>query len=100
TFAQSESGRHYQREDLALGEEIARRAAMAVENARLHRASEQARVLAERQSAALEWWERVFEHAGWGVALTEAATGLLSGVNPAFARMHGFGVNELVGQPL
>jgi PAS domain S-box-containing protein len=85
TFAMAESGRSYSRADLALGEEIARRAAVAVENARLHRAS--------------EWWERVFEHAGWGVALTDAR-GILQAINPAYARMHGYGVSELVGQPL
>jgi PAS domain S-box-containing protein len=100
TFAQSESGRRYDREDLVLGGELARRAALAVDNARLHGASETARRVAEEQSAALEWWEQVFAHAGWGVALTEAATGLLHAINPAFARMHGYTVDELIGRPL
>jgi PAS domain S-box-containing protein len=86
TFALAESGRRYTRADVALGEEIARRAAVALENARLHRAS--------------EWWEHVFEHAGWGVALTDAETGLLQAINPAFARMHGYLASDLIGQPL
>ncbi len=86
TFALSESGRRYGPDDLAFGEEIARRAAVAVENARLHRAS--------------EWWEHLFEHAGWGVALTDAATGLFHAVNPAFARMHGYTIGDLTGKPL
>jgi PAS domain S-box-containing protein len=100
TFAHSESGRRYGPGDLLLGEEIARRAALAVENARLHRASQNARLVAEGQRAALEWWEKVFEHAGWGVALTDARTGLLHAINPAFARMHGYAPDELVGTPL
>jgi PAS domain S-box-containing protein len=37
TFVSAESGRHYEQADLALAEELARRAAMAVENARLFR---------------------------------------------------------------
>jgi signal transduction histidine kinase len=37
TFAWSESGRHYDESDTALAEELGRRAAMAIENARLYR---------------------------------------------------------------
>jgi PAS domain S-box-containing protein len=86
TFAQAESGRRYSQRDLALGQEIARRAAIAVDNARLHRIS--------------VWWERVFEHAGWGVALTDASTGKLEIINPAYASARGYTVAELTGQPL
>jgi PAS domain S-box-containing protein len=39
TFVAAESGRHYDRADLATAEELARRAAMAIENARLYRAT-------------------------------------------------------------
>jgi PAS domain S-box-containing protein len=42
TLYMSESGRRYGREDLELAEELARRAALAVENARLFHAAEQA----------------------------------------------------------
>src|SRR5204862_6929012 len=64
------------------------------------RGSGAARRGGEEQSAALGWWGPVFAHAGWGVALTEAATGLLHAINPAFARMHGYTVAELEGKPL
>ena len=47
TFARAESGRRYTDADLPLGEEIARRAGLAVDNARLHRETE------ERARAAL-----------------------------------------------
>jgi PAS domain S-box-containing protein len=39
TFVAAESGRRYDRTDLATAEELARRAAMAIENARLYRAT-------------------------------------------------------------
>jgi signal transduction histidine kinase/CheY-like chemotaxis protein len=39
TFAAAESGRHFDRIDLATAEELARRAAMAIENARLYRST-------------------------------------------------------------
>jgi signal transduction histidine kinase/CheY-like chemotaxis protein len=42
TFCFARSGRRYTREDLALCKELARRATMAVENARFHRASQEA----------------------------------------------------------
>jgi PAS domain S-box-containing protein len=50
--------------------------------------------------AQLSRWEGLFQHAGWGVAMTEPDTHRLLAVNPAFARMHGYSVDELVGRPL
>lgn len=43
TFVYAESGRHYTDDDLAFGEDFARRAGMAVENAMAHGEAEQAR---------------------------------------------------------
>ena len=42
TFVMAESGRHYGRADQMLGEDLARRAAIAVDNARLYREAEEA----------------------------------------------------------
>jgi signal transduction histidine kinase len=42
TFVMAESGRHYGRADQLLGEDLARRAAIAVDNARLYREAEEA----------------------------------------------------------
>jgi PAS domain S-box-containing protein len=42
TFVGAESGRHYTQADLAIAEEVASRAALAVENARLYREAQQA----------------------------------------------------------
>ena len=50
--------------------------------------------------AQLKRWEQLFQHAGWGVAMTEPATHRLLAVNPAFASMHGYSVDELLGRRL
>jgi signal transduction histidine kinase len=47
TFAFAESGRRHHRADVALAQELARRAAVALDNARLHSAEQQARAAAE-----------------------------------------------------
>ncbi|MEH1820240.1 MAG: PAS domain S-box protein [Nostoc sp.] len=48
SFFTAESGRYYQQTDLALGEDIARRAAIAIDNARLYQETQQAKQAAER----------------------------------------------------
>lgn len=48
TFVAAESGRRYTPSDLTLAEELARRAALALDNARLYEAERQARAQAER----------------------------------------------------
>jgi PAS domain S-box-containing protein len=45
-------------------------------------------------------WARIFEHAGWGVAIVSADGGTIESVNPAFASMHGWTVEELRGKPM
>jgi PAS domain S-box-containing protein len=37
----------------------------------------------------LQRWARIFEHAGWGVAIV-TADGIIESLNPAFAAMHGW----------
>ena len=48
----------------------------------------------------LQRWARIFEHAGWGVAIVSADGGTIESVNPAFAEMHGWTVDELRGKPM
>jgi PAS domain S-box-containing protein len=48
----------------------------------------------------LQRWARIFEHAGWGVAIVSASDGTIETVNPAFASMHGWSVEELRGKPM
>jgi PAS domain S-box-containing protein len=45
-------------------------------------------------------WARIFEHAGWGVAIVSGDGGTIESVNPAFASMHGWTVDELRGKPM
>ncbi len=45
-------------------------------------------------------WARIFEHAGWGVAIVSADGGTIESVNPAFASMHGWTVDELRDKPM
>ena len=54
TFVTAESGRHYDTRDLEVAEELASRAAQAIENARLFADVEEARELLEQQAAELE----------------------------------------------
>ena len=52
TLVMAESGRHYDEEDLRLAEDLGRRAAIAVDNARLYREAERARREAEAANRA------------------------------------------------
>ena len=53
-----------------------------------------------RQNAeeALRWSSRVFDQLDWGIVIGDKDK--LSLVNPAFARMHGYAVEEIVGSPI
>lgn len=51
SFVAAESGRRYDRSDLNMAEELARRAALAVDNARLYEQAKQARQMAEQAAA-------------------------------------------------
>ena len=45
-------------------------------------------------------WAQAFEHAEWGVAVGEAEATTLGTMNPAFARMYGYTIEELTGKPI
>ena len=62
TFAMAESGRRYSTADLPLVEDLARRAAMAVDNARLYGEARQAREEAEAASRAKDRFLAVLSH--------------------------------------
>jgi PAS domain S-box-containing protein len=63
TFGHDESGRQHSETDLEVAEDLARRAAAAIENGRLVRAMEEARRRIEEQSAALDAQAREAETA-------------------------------------
>ncbi|WP_435010975.1 ATP-binding protein [Tundrisphaera lichenicola] len=62
SFAMAESGRRYTRADLPLVEDLARRAAMAVDNARLYREARQAREESEASNRAKDRFLAVLSH--------------------------------------
>jgi PAS domain S-box-containing protein len=87
TFATAESGRRYGEADLGLAVELARRAATAVDNARLYRQAQ------ERAQAA-----RVLTHVGDGVFLLDG-DGIIRLWNPAAEAITGLSHTDVVGTP-
>lgn len=45
-------------------------------------------------------WSDLFEHAQWGIVIGDATGTTLERMNPAFAAMHGYTVEELTGKPI
>ncbi len=100
TFCFAGSGRRYDDADVAVARELADRSAMAVVNARLYRAARSELARRARAEADVARWGHIFRHAGWGVGIADSDGARFEAVNPAFARMHGFDPEELVGEPL
>ena len=96
------TGREVMAVGLALDEAIAASVVMYVK----HREEDTLKVEREwaardrAAAAALRRWEQIFQHAGWGMAVLDAATDHLQTVNTAFAQMHGYEVAELSGRAL
>jgi PAS domain S-box-containing protein len=55
-----------------------------------------ARRIAERE---LEHWKQIFSGAGFGMFVADSRNVIVD-MNPTFAAMHGYSVNELLGSPL
>lgn len=53
-----------------------------------------------RRDHELACWEQVFTNAAWGIAVGDADGVRLKDVNPAFARMHGYEREALIGGPI
>jgi PAS domain S-box-containing protein len=56
--------------------------------------------LHKRAEEALRKWEYIFNHAGWAVVVADPETNHITMANPAFAQMHGYTVEEMIGKPL
>ncbi len=78
TLVSTDSGRRFGRDDLDLAEELCRRAGLAVDNARLYRASQEARAAAEKANHAKDEFLAMLSHElrtpltpilGWTVVL-------------------------------
>ncbi len=61
-----------------------------------------AALLAEQRSLIerLRKWSHIFEHAEWGVVVGNTDGETLETMNPAFAKMHGYTVEELTGRSI
>jgi len=53
-----------------------------------------------RSEENLRQWERIFQSASWGVAVASASDQTFQAVNPAYAAMHGYSVEDLIGAPV
>jgi PAS domain S-box-containing protein len=89
SLVSAESGKHYTEADLRLAQDLARRAAVAVENARLHREAEEQR---ERLRVTLS-------SIGDAVIATDTA-GRITFMNPVAERLTAWGLPEATGRDL
>jgi PAS domain S-box-containing protein len=77
---------------------LARRVAVAVEGALLHRSLRKGLDRTPAVSEVLEKWIRVFYTAWWGAAIVDGEDRRIEAANPAFARLHGIeNPEDLVG---
>ncbi len=60
------------------------------------------RDITERKQAeeTLKKWAQIFEHAEWGVVVSSQDGKRMELMNPAYAKMHGYTVEELSGKPV
>ncbi|CAN5683902.1 hypothetical protein BH23GEM8_BH23GEM8_02720 [soil metagenome] len=73
TLVSSDSGKRFGEPDLRLAEELARKAAIAIDNARLYRDSEEARQALEEQAVELEAQAAELQQQAWQVEESQAA---------------------------
>ncbi len=94
-------------EDLLLFRTMAARTTSMVAREMAHAREQAARAEAEAalaqlqaSSTRLKRWEDIFTHLGVGVVLVRGGDDVMEDVNPAFARMHGYTREELIGRQL
>jgi PAS domain S-box-containing protein len=103
----SRSSHAFSDEDLLLFRTMAARTTSMIARVRALAREQLSRAEAEQSLARLRAseaqrnrWEEIFSHLGVGVALVRAEDSVLEDVNAAFARMHGYTREELIGRPL
>jgi PAS domain S-box-containing protein len=96
TLVAAESGRHYDERDLELTQELARRAALAVDNARLYDAERAARWLAEETQVRLR---TLFEGVPDAILVVDAGGHVIE-ANAAAGHLLGYGLDELLTRHL
>ena len=94
SFALSGTRRRYTQDDLVVAEEIARRCAMALDNARLYHEASAAKEELRRQ---LDFTRAVTQSAGTGIYAVDPE-GRTTFANPAAERLLGWSLDELLGR--
>jgi PAS domain S-box-containing protein len=101
TLVSAESGRRYQETDLRLAEELARRAALAVDNAKLY--EEAQREIAERRDAEEALlqsegrYRTVVKQAAEGIFIVDIDTKLILEANAAYRNLLGYTAQDMLG---
>ncbi len=96
TFAMAESGRHYTSDDLALAEQLARRSALAIDNAQLYRETLKAEAELRRQ---YQLTSAITANVGEGIMALDRL-GQITFINPAAEQMLGWTQAEVLGKPV
>jgi PAS domain S-box-containing protein len=96
TFAAAESQRRYDDMDLELAQELARRAALAVENARLYNAERDARIVSEESRAR---FRALFEGVPDAILVVDAEARFLE-ANAAACHLLGYTLDDLLARRL
>jgi PAS domain S-box-containing protein len=101
TLVSAESGRRYEETDLRLAEELARRAALAVDNAKLY--EEAQREIAERRDAEEALlqsegrYRTVVKQAAEGIFVVDMDTKLILEANIAYRNLLGYTAQDMLG---
>src|SRR5215218_4598563 len=101
TLVSVESGRRYEERDLRLAEELARRAALAVDNAKLY--EEAQREIAERREAEEALlqsegrYRTVVKQAAEGIFIVDIDTKLILEANAAYRNLLGYTAQDMLG---
>lgn len=97
TFALTHSQKHFGASDLTFAEEIACRAAQAIENARLYEAAKEEIEKRKKTEEELQKFHMAVEQTSDTVFITDKA-GIIQYVNPAFLETTGYTLEESLGQ--
>ncbi len=101
TLVSAESGRRYEETDLRLAEELARRAALAVDNAKLY--EEAQREISERRDAEEALlqsegrYRTVVKQAAEGIFVVDIDTKLILEANVAYRNLLGYSAQDMLG---
>src|SRR5215212_1350541 len=101
TLVSEGSGQHYEETDLRLAEELARRAALAVDNAKLY--EEAQREISERRDAeeallqSEERYRTVVKQAAEGIFVVDIDTKLILEANVAYRNLLGYTAQDMLG---